>query len=45
MLNQVRTQFPSLARIAYFLYAGPALLYFGTEYMIISLLGTSQWNR
>jgi len=42
MLNQVREKFPSLARVAYFLYAGPAVLYFGTEYMIISLLGTHQ---
>jgi len=42
MLNQVRTHFPSLARIAYFLYAGPAVLFFGKEHMIISLLGTHQ---
>ena len=41
MLNQIREKFPSLARIAYFLYSGPAKLYFG-EKVILSLSGTHQ---
>ena len=42
MLKQVREQFPALARIAYFLYSGPAVLYFGQKGQILSLCGTHQ---
>jgi hypothetical protein len=42
MLNQVRQHFPALARIAYFLYSGATVLYFGQRGLIMSLCGTHQ---
>ena len=41
MLNEVRLRCPELARFAYFLYARPALLYFGSR-IIYSRAGTHQ---
>ena len=41
MLNEVRLRCPELARFAYFLYARPALLYFGGR-IIYSCSGTHQ---
>jgi hypothetical protein len=41
MLEQVERHFPSLVRIAYFLYGGPAVLYFGQN-IILSRCGTHQ---